>query len=76
MNRPHATEARTHSRDGHLYDGRHKGAKNYEPNSFGGPFQTDRPLWRSVPVSGGTVTTPPRSMPRTTTSCRRAPSTG
>src|SRR6201996_806925 len=47
VNRPHATEARTHSRDGFLYDGRHKGAKNYEPNSFGGPFQTDRPLWQS-----------------------------
>ncbi|MET8685660.1 catalase [Streptomyces sp. NPDC004732] len=54
VNRPHATEARTNSRDGFLYDGRHKGAKNYEPNSFGGPFQTDRPLWQSVPVTGGT----------------------
>lgn len=54
MNRPHATEARTHSRDGYLYDGRHKGAKNYEPNSFGGPVQTDRPLWQPVPVTGDT----------------------
>ena len=54
VNRPHATEARTNSRDGFLYDGRHKGAKNYEPNSFGGPFQTDRALWASTPVSGGT----------------------
>ena len=49
VNRPHATEARTNSRDGYLYDGRHKGAKNYEPNSFGGPFQTDRPLWQGEP---------------------------
>ncbi|MFF4756060.1 catalase-related domain-containing protein, partial [Streptomyces sp. NPDC001270] len=40
----------------HLYDGRHKGAKNYEPNSFGGPAQTDRPLWQSMAVSGGTGT--------------------
>jgi catalase len=48
VNRPHATEAPTNSRDGHLYDGRHGGAKNYEPNSFGGPFQTDRPLWASA----------------------------
>ncbi|MGW1306892.1 catalase-related domain-containing protein, partial [Streptomyces sp. NPDC002514] len=40
----------------HLYDGRHKGAKNYEPNSFGGPAQTDRPLWQSTAVSGGTGT--------------------
>jgi catalase len=54
VNRPHATEARTNSRDGHLYDGRHKGAKNYEPNSFGGPFQTDRPLWQPIPVTGAT----------------------
>ncbi len=46
VNRPHAAEARTHSRDGRLYDGRHGGAKNYEPNSFGGPGQTGRPLWR------------------------------
>ena len=50
VNRPHATEARTNCRDGYLYDGRHKGAKNYEPNSFGGPFQTDRPLWQ--PIAG------------------------
>lgn len=54
VNRPHATEARTNSRDGSLYDGRHKGAKNYEPNSFGGPFQTDRPLWQSTAVTGAT----------------------
>lgn len=54
MNRPHATEARTHGRDGFLYDGRHSGAKNYEPNSFGGPAQTGRPLWQPVPVSGET----------------------
>ncbi|WP_309056620.1 catalase, partial [Streptomyces sp.] len=54
VNRPHATEARTHSRDGFLYDGRHKGAKNYEPNSFGGPHQIDRPLWQPVPVTGVT----------------------
>jgi catalase len=54
VNRPHATEARTHARDGYLYDGRHKGAKNYEPNSFGGPFQTDRALWQPVAVTGVT----------------------
>jgi catalase len=54
VNRPHATEARTHSRDGVLYDGRHGGAKNYEPNSFGGPFETGRPLWQPVDVFGAT----------------------
>jgi catalase len=54
VNRPHAVEARTYSRDGFLYDGRHKGAKIYEPNSFGGPAQTGRPLWQPLPVSGVT----------------------
>ncbi|WP_326598910.1 catalase [Streptomyces sp. NBC_01803] len=54
VNRPHATEARTNGRDGLSYDGRHGGAKNYEPNSFGGPVQTDRPLWEAVPVTGYT----------------------
>ncbi len=54
VNRPHATEARTHGRDGYAYDGRHGGAKNYEPNSFGGPVQTDRPLWEPVAVTGYT----------------------
>ncbi|MFF4601581.1 catalase [Streptomyces sp. NPDC001339] len=54
VNRPHATEARTHGRDGVLYDGRHGGRKNYEPNSFGGPVQTGEPLWRPLPVTGAT----------------------
>ncbi len=54
VNRPHATEARTHGRDGLAYDGRHGGTKNYEPNSFGGPAQTDRPLWEPVAVTGHT----------------------
>ncbi|MFK0285732.1 catalase [Streptomyces sp. NPDC090499] len=55
VNRPHAAEARTYSRDGSLYDGRHGGAKNYEPNSFGGPAQTDRPLWPAYDgFAGGT----------------------
>ncbi|MFF4737726.1 catalase [Streptomyces sp. NPDC001262] len=58
VNRPHATVARTNSRDGHAYDGRHGRAKNYEPNSFGGPVQTDRPLWQPAAVTGPTGTHP------------------
>ncbi|MFE7188617.1 catalase [Kitasatospora sp. NPDC057541] len=54
VNRPHATEALTNHRDGHLYDGRHGRRKNYEPNSFGGPVQTGRPLWAPLPVDGAT----------------------
>ncbi|WP_194910357.1 catalase [Catenulispora rubra] len=52
VNRPHATEPRTYGRDGHLYDGRHGRAANYEPNSAGGPLQTDRPLWAATEVTG------------------------
>ena len=54
VNRPHATEARTYGRDGFAYDGRHGRAKNYEPNSFGGPAQTNEPLWAATTVSGQT----------------------
>ncbi|MFR9674271.1 catalase [Streptomyces sp. TR06-5] len=54
VNRPHAAEVRNHNRDGLLYDGRHAGAKNYEPNSFGGPAQTEMPVWQPVEVSGRT----------------------
>jgi len=55
VNRPHATVAHTNSRDGFLYDGRHGGAKNYEPNSFGGPQQTGRALWQPIDgFTGGT----------------------
>ncbi|NUS71910.1 MAG: catalase [Corynebacteriales bacterium] len=54
VNRPHATEANNNHRDGIGYDGRHGRAKNYEPNSFGGPAQTDRPLWGSTIVAGET----------------------
>ncbi|WP_404816829.1 catalase [Streptomyces thermolineatus] len=54
VNRPHATEARTYGRDGHMYDGRHGRAKNYEPNSFGGPAETGAPLWQPAAVTGYT----------------------
>jgi catalase len=37
-----------------MYDGRHRRAKNYEPNSFGGPVQTDRPLWSATEINGYT----------------------
>jgi catalase len=37
-----------------MYDGRHGGAKNYEPNSFDEVKQTGRPLWEPVAVSGFT----------------------
>ncbi|NYI06290.1 catalase [Allostreptomyces psammosilenae] len=52
VNQPHATIAKTHGRDGAMYDGRHGRAKNYEPNSFGGPSQTGERLWAQIPVQG------------------------
>ncbi|KAF4408580.1 catalase [Streptomyces lycii] len=55
VNRPHAVEANNYNRDGFMYDGRHGAAKNYEPNSFGGPAQTGRPLWQPLEVSGYTT---------------------
>ncbi|WP_314171983.1 catalase [Streptomyces winkii] len=54
VNRPHATTANTHGRDGVMYDGRHGGAKNYEPNSFDEAKETGEPLWEPVAVSGVT----------------------
>ena len=42
VNRPHATSERNYQRDGALrFDGNGGGAVNYEPNSFGGPKQTN-----------------------------------
>ncbi|MGI5348960.1 catalase [Streptomyces sp. CA-250714] len=54
VNEPKATRARTYGRDGVMYDGRHGGAKNYEPNSFGAPAETGRALWQPLAVSGTT----------------------
>jgi catalase len=54
VNRPHATEANSHGRDGVMYDGRHGRRKNYEPNSFDETKQTNEPLWQPIPVSGPT----------------------
>ncbi len=54
VNRPHATEARTHGRDGVMYDGRHGRARNYAPNSFDGIEETGRPLWQPIALTGVT----------------------
>ena len=50
INRPHATEAVNYGRDGAMrFDAHYGREKNYEPNSFGGPVQTDEPLYDSLP---------------------------
>ncbi len=56
VNAPHATVARNHGRDGAMAVNAAGRAKNYEPNSFGGPYETGEPLWASVRVSGPTGT--------------------
>jgi catalase len=53
VNRPHATEAANYGRDGAMrFDGNHGRAKNYEPNSYGGPAQTGRPMYPPLAVHG------------------------
>jgi catalase len=53
VNRPHATAAANYSRDGYMrFDGNHGRAKNYEPNSFGGPAQCNSPTWAPLEVHG------------------------
>jgi catalase len=52
VNRPRA-DASNYSRDGAMRtDGNHGREKNYEPNSFGGPQQTGKPLWAPIEVAG------------------------
>lgn len=53
VNRPHATAVANYSRDGYMrFDGNHGRAKNYEPNSFGGPAQCNSPTWAPLEVHG------------------------
>jgi catalase len=55
VNRPHAADVDNYSRDGAMrFDSNHGRAKNYEPNSFGGPCQTGEPLWAPIEVGGRT----------------------
>ena len=53
INRPHAAAAANYSRDGAMrFDGNYGPAKNYEPNSFDGPAQTNRALYAPIEVRG------------------------
>jgi catalase len=55
VNCPHATKAANYTRDGAMrFDGNSGRAKNYEPNSFGGPVQSNQPLWAPIEVHGAT----------------------
>lgn len=53
VNRPRGCEANNYGRDGAMrFDGNHGRNKNYEPNSFSGPVQSNQPLYRPLEVSG------------------------
>ena len=53
VNAPHATKADNYGRDGAMRVGANGGrSKNYEPNSFDGPVQTNDPYYGGLPVEG------------------------
>jgi catalase len=53
VNAPHATKADNYGRDGAMsIDANGGRSKNYEPNSFNGPVQTNEPHYGGLPVAG------------------------
>ena len=53
VNGPHAAAAANYGRDGFMRaDGNDGAAKNYEPNSYGGPAQTNEPQCAPLETSG------------------------
>ncbi|MFK0191218.1 catalase [Kitasatospora sp. NPDC090308] len=63
VNAPRATGAANYGQDGYAALNPNGRNRNYEPNSYGGPAQTDEPLHAPQPLSGhtGTHTTPAHS---------------
>ena len=55
VNRPHAAEANNYGRDGQMrFDGNSGRTKNYEPNSFNCPIQSNEPTYAPIEVHGTT----------------------
>jgi len=53
VNRPKAAEVNNYGRDGCMrFDVNAGRAKNYEPNSFGGPVQTNDAMYAAIELSG------------------------
>jgi catalase len=53
VNSPHAATVANYGRDGFMrFDENHGAQKNYEPNSYGGPAQSDEALYGPLAVSG------------------------
>ena len=58
VNAPHAAKAQNYGRDGLMrFNDNSKRAKNYEPNSFGGPQQSNEPVYGPIEVQGLTGST-------------------
>jgi catalase len=76
VNSPHAATAKNYGRDGAMrFDDNGGRAKNYEPNSYDGPVQSNEPVYARMEIHGLTAAIPGSSMRRTMTSCRPAIST-
>jgi catalase len=59
VNAPHGTAVANYGRDGAMrFDDNSKRAKNYEPNSFDGPVQSNEPLYGGLEVAGLSGTYP------------------
>jgi catalase len=59
VNAPHVAPVANYQRDGSVrVDGNRGAAKNYEPNSFGGPGQTSQALYTGLPTDGVAGTYP------------------
>ncbi len=57
VNAPRATAANNYGRDGLMrFDASYGRAKNYEPNSFNGPVQTDQALYAGLGTEGASGT--------------------
>jgi catalase len=55
VNKPHAAAAQNYGRDGFMrFDGNQGRARNYEPNSFGGPVQSGESTYAPIEVHGAT----------------------
>ncbi|MFI6980242.1 catalase [Embleya sp. NPDC050154] len=54
VNAPKATAALNHGRDGAMATNAGGRARNYEPNSFGGPYESGEPLSAPLAVTGHT----------------------
>ncbi|MGH7917519.1 MAG: catalase-related domain-containing protein [Candidatus Binataceae bacterium] len=63
VNRPHASSVSNDERDGVMRFDNPGRAKNYEPNSFGGPIEGGKPLWTPREFSGIAGSQPPPRYP-------------